>query len=178
MPILHSADSRSGAVSVLAGAPLLAGLPPFASKLLPLKRAQELYERARTRSGTSILENLLREMEVDLRIEAADLQRIPKNGPVIVVSNHPYGMLDGAVLGALLTRVRADVKVMTNFLLAGVPELEQCCIFVQLRRPDRKRVRGPCGFQHGADPACVEARTCEFLYSVGFRLRSLAQHLE
>ena len=141
MPTLHSADSRSGAVSVLADAPSLAGLPPFASKLLPLKQAQELYERARARNGSSILENLLREMEVEIQVEVPDLQRIPKSGPVVAVSNHPYGMLDGAVLGALLARVRPDVKVMTNFLLEGVPELEECCIFVDPLRTSRSQER-------------------------------------
>lgn len=130
MPILHSADSSSSAVGVLGGAPLLAGLPPFASKLLPLKQAQELYERARMRGGSSILENLLREMEVEIQVVAADLQRIPRSGPVVVVSNHPYGMLDGAVLGTLLARVRPDIRVLTNFLLQGVPELDEVCIFV------------------------------------------------
>jgi putative hemolysin len=126
MPILHSADSRRNAATVLAGAPLLAGLPPFASRLLPLKQAHDLYERARKRAPHSILENLLHEMEIDIQVDLVDLQRIPKAGPVVVLSNHPYGMLDGAVLGALLARVRPDVKVMTNFLLEGVPELEQC----------------------------------------------------
>ncbi len=139
MPILHSPDR--GATGVLGGAPLLAGLPPFASRLLPLKQAHDLYERARSRGARSILENLLREMEIDLQVDVGDLQRIPKNGPVVVVSNHPYGMLDGAVLGALLARVRPDVKVMTNFLLEGVPELEQCCIFVDPLRTAKSQER-------------------------------------
>jgi putative hemolysin len=130
MPILQPADARAEDLGVLGGAPFLAGMPPFASKLLPLKQAHQLYQRACGRSGGSILESLLREMEVDLQVEAADLQRIPKTGPVVVISNHPYGMLDGAVLGALLARARPDVKVMTNFLLEGVPELQRCCIFV------------------------------------------------
>src|SRR5207244_9861244 len=102
MPILHSADFQGSVAGVLGGAPMLAGLPPFASRLLPLKQAHDLYERARSRGAHSILENLVREMEVDLQVDAPDLQRIPRSGPVMVVSNHPYGMLDGAVLGALL----------------------------------------------------------------------------
>jgi len=138
MPIFQSPDSRVG---VLAGAPVLAGLPPFASKLLPLKQAQDLYERARSRSGHSILQNLLREMDVEIQAEPADMRRIPRSGPVVVVSNHPYGMLDGAILGALLARVRADVKVMTNFLLEGVPELEQCCFFVDPLRTSKSAER-------------------------------------
>jgi hypothetical protein len=82
MPILHSADSRS-ATGVLGDAPLLAGLPPFASRLLPLKQAHDLYERARNRGSRSILENLLREMEVEVQVDLADLERIPKAGPVV-----------------------------------------------------------------------------------------------
>jgi putative hemolysin len=51
-------------------------------------------------------------------------------GPVVVVANHPFGVLDGAVLAVLLTRVRPDVKLMTNYLLRDVPELARHCIFV------------------------------------------------
>jgi putative hemolysin len=127
MPHLHATDRYVG---VLAGAPVLAGLPPFASKLLPLKQAHELYVRARNRGSSFVLENLLREMDVEVSAEAADLERIPKTGPVVVVANHPYGILDGAVLAVLLSQVRPDVKVMTNFLLEGVRELEASCIFV------------------------------------------------
>src|SRR5258705_1044847 len=127
MPNLHATD---GHVGVLGGAPVLAGLPPFASKLLPLKQAHELYVRARNRGSSFVLENLLREMDVEVSAEAADLERIPKPGPVVVVPNHPYGIWDGAVLAVLLSQVRPDVKVMTNFLLEGVRELEASCIFV------------------------------------------------
>jgi putative hemolysin len=129
MPILQSFEDHTPA-GVLAGAPVLAGLPLLASKFLPLDQAHELYEKVRNSADGFVLDNLLREMHVDLRIGAADVQRIPTKGPVVVVANHPYGMLDGAVLAVLLQRVRPNVKVMTNFLLKGVPELEQSCIFV------------------------------------------------
>jgi len=129
MPNLQPAAPHPHAGGVLAHAPALAGLPAFASRLIPLEQAHELYQRASQLPG-SVLENILRELEIRLCIDAADLERIPRKGPLVAVANHPYGMLDGAVLAVLLSRIRPDVKILTNFLLRDVPELQQYCIFV------------------------------------------------
>src|SRR5579863_1277685 len=102
----------------------------FMRRFMPLERVRQLYRRAQQPVNRSILENVLVEMRVEFAVSDSDLARIPENGPAIVTSNHPFGLLDGAVLGALLTRVRPDVKVLTNFLLAGIPELHEYCIFV------------------------------------------------
>lgn len=91
MPMLPSADGYGQSAGVLARAPALAGLPRLAGKLLPLEQAHELYERIRNSADGFLLEGLLREMNVDLRVDEADVERIPKKGPVVVVANHPYG---------------------------------------------------------------------------------------
>ena len=98
--------------------------------LLPMQRVRDLYNRAQQPVNRSLMENILSEMEVKYEITNADLTRIPKEGPVVVVANHPFGILDGAILGALLTRVRPDVKIITNYLLSGISELHEHCIFV------------------------------------------------
>jgi putative hemolysin len=99
-------------------------------KLLPMNRIRELYQRAQQPVNRSLLENVLTEMRVECKVADADVARIPASGPVVVTSNHPFGILDGVIVGALLSRVREDVKVLTNFLLAGIPELREHCIFV------------------------------------------------
>jgi putative hemolysin len=106
------------------------GIPALADKFVPANKVRELYRRVQESPEGFGLVKLLAEMRIDLRIDAADTARIPAAGPVVVVANHPFGMLDGAVLAVLLTRVRPDVKVMTNYLLSDVPELAQHCIFV------------------------------------------------
>jgi putative hemolysin len=123
----HEQETAADVLSQVAGAP---GLPPLAEKFVPLGRVRDLYRRVQRSAKGFSLENLLAEMQVELRVDPADASRIPASGPVVVVANHPFGMMDGAVLAVLLARVRPDVKVMTNYLLRDVPELAQHCIFV------------------------------------------------
>jgi len=115
----------------------VADFPGLTSKFAPVGKVRDLYRRVRRSPEGFRLENLLAEMRIGLRVDAADQQRIPVTGPVVVLANHPYGMLDGALLTVLLTRIRPDVKVLTNFLLSDVPELKRHCIFVDPFQTDR-----------------------------------------
>jgi putative hemolysin len=111
--------------------------PALAAKLTPGARARNLYRRVQQSPEGFRLESLLAEMRIRTRIEAADRARIPVRGPVVVVANQPHGIVDGAVLSTVLTRVRPDVKVLTHFLFSDIPELQRLCIFVDSFQTDR-----------------------------------------
>jgi putative hemolysin len=102
----------------------------FWEKLLLLDRLRELYQKVKKAEGRPVLENLLNELQISYQVDPEDLAGIPKTGPVVVVANHPFGLLEGAILGTMLPRIRPDVKIMANYLLAGLPEAEDQCIFV------------------------------------------------
>ncbi len=55
---------------------------------------------------------------------------LPASGPVVVVANHPYGAIEGVVLGEAIGRLRPDVKLMANHLLGRIPELRPGLIMV------------------------------------------------
>ncbi len=134
--MLHDDQTPPEVLSRVADFPGLPGRG-LAAKLAPVDKVRDLYRRVRQSPDGFRLQALLDEMRVSLRLDAADQTRIPATGPVVVVANHPYGMLDGAILTVLLTRVRPDVKILTNWLLADVPELQQHCIFVDPFQTDR-----------------------------------------
>jgi putative hemolysin len=89
-----------------------------------------MYEAARARKDVSFCEALMETLRVRCRVSPADLARIPKTGPVVVVANHPFGLLEGILLGSLLPPLRPDVKFLANSLLENVPELHDITFFV------------------------------------------------
>ena len=58
-------------------------------------------------------------IDVDLRREAG--ATIPKSGPTLVVANHPFGVIDGLVLCAIMAEVRSDYKIITHRVLRQAP---------------------------------------------------------
>ncbi|HVT91210.1 MAG TPA: GNAT family N-acyltransferase [Bryobacteraceae bacterium] len=100
-------------------------------RLLLLDRLRAVYEEAAGRGqGAAIFGHLLDLLKVRPRISARDLARIPREGPVVTVSNHPFGLLEGPVLGSLLSGIRPDCKFLCNSLLAAMPEIGRHCILV------------------------------------------------
>ena len=67
---------------------------------------------------------------VRLVVSERDLARIPRNGPVVCVANHPCGGIDGIILGSILASVRADSKLLVNYLLGAVEEMKEWTIEV------------------------------------------------
>jgi putative hemolysin len=61
-------------------------------------------------------------LRIDLNEEA--IGEIPATGPVIVVANHPFGVLDGLMICWLVARIRPDFKVLTNALLNRAEEIK------------------------------------------------------
>ena len=88
--------------------------------------------RALQRSGEEPDFNaaILKGMNLHVELDEADLANIPKTGPVILVSNHPFGGIEGVVLLDILRRARPDFKVMANYYLDAIPEMRKDFIFV------------------------------------------------
>lgn len=71
---------------------------------------------------------LLKQLAVTYRVGQRDLDQIPKSGPVVVVANHPFGILEGAVLAEVLACVRPDVRFLANGILSQIPEVQDLLI--------------------------------------------------
>ena len=62
-------------------------------------------------------------MGIPLLTPQEQIDRIPLEGPVVVVANHPHGLVDGMVLAELIGRRRDDYRILTRALLTGIDEV-------------------------------------------------------
>ena len=90
----------------------------------PTSEAASILNNQRNpRAGESFWQAAVRTLDLDVRYDAAALARIPATGPVVIVANHPYGVLDGIVISWLIEKVRRDFVVLTNAVLMRAPEV-------------------------------------------------------
>ena len=106
-----------------------------AAGLCGWKAVERLYRSLLlAQKDTPLTDRLLQHLSVTYRLGERDLQQIPREGPVVIVANHPFGMLEGAVLATVLARVRPDVRFLANSILAAVPEVRDLLIPVDTMR--------------------------------------------
>nr|WP_243645091.1 lysophospholipid acyltransferase family protein [Rhodovulum euryhalinum] len=95
---------------------------------LKLLRLIRRFEAMGVPDGQGFWKQALDLMGIDLRTPAEQIANIPATGPLVVVANHPHGLVDGMVLAELIGRVRTDYKILTRSLLTGVGEIERFLI--------------------------------------------------
>jgi putative hemolysin len=95
---------------------------------LRLLRMIRKFERQGVVPGQGFWPRALAAMGIELQTPDHEIARIPAEGPVIIVANHPHGLVDGMVLAELVGRVREDYKILTRSLLTGVEEIKEFMI--------------------------------------------------
>ena len=100
------------------------------------------FERTGAPVGAPFWPKAIRQMGITIQTPPEEIALIPKEGPLVVVSNHPSGLVDGMILAEMVNRVRSDFKILTRSLLTGIPEVEEFMIPVPFPHEDNARELG------------------------------------
>jgi putative hemolysin len=88
-----------------------------------IKRAQG-YEQE-VAQGRDFWEVMVERYGLELDVLHGSLSSIPTDGPLIVIANHPYGILDGLILGHILSVTRGDFRVLAHKVFRKAEELDR-----------------------------------------------------
>lgn len=89
---------------------------------------QQFAANHRHLKGLDMVEQVLEHLDILCTVSARDLEQIPEHGPLVIIANHPTGTLDGLALMYAVSRVRRDVKVVTNRMLTHLEPLSSLFI--------------------------------------------------
>lgn len=100
----------------------------IASMVMPiagLKKINHIYSHISEYQGIEFSEKLTEYLNIKYDIIPEEFELIPKSGPFIIVSNHPFGGIDGITMLNIIGKVRPDLKILTNFILSLIPNLKE-----------------------------------------------------
>jgi len=110
----HSAETRSGRA-------LIRLLENSTGRRRLIRRARGYQEEVA--AGRSFFEVMCDRYGLSLEVSSGSLDLVPREGPVIFIANHPYGILDGLVLGQVMARTRGDFRIMAHAIFNRAPDL-------------------------------------------------------
>jgi len=99
-------------------------LVKFFMWLTKLGKLNKFYSQNFKKNGPEFLEQGINSLGFTYEVSEEDFARIPKEGPFILISNHPYGGLEAVITMKILTEIRPDFKYLANFLLMRFKPLE------------------------------------------------------
>ena len=96
-------------------------------KLTGKKKLETLYKNYSINSNKpeTFWSDILDEMKIKITNKSNNKLSIPNQGSLLVIANHPFGIIDGLILCSLVSKVRDDFKIMTHETLQFLPQLTQ-----------------------------------------------------
>ncbi|MFC4762331.1 GNAT family N-acyltransferase [Dyella koreensis] len=82
--------------------------------------------------GFDFVERALDVLGASYYVNPRERENIPVEGGVLIVANHPLGMVDALALLQLVGSVRSDVRLLANDWLASIPQLNRVLLHVDV----------------------------------------------
>ena len=123
LPRIARDISYSYSAQTKAGKAVIKLMENTTGRLRLIKRARG-YEQE-VANGRDFWQVMVERYGLSLDIVAGDLSKIPTSGPLIMIANHPYGILDGLMMGHILSSVRGDFRILANTVFRKSADLQR-----------------------------------------------------
>ena len=93
----------------------------FIEVLTGRPKIQKLYNemQAMDFEGHEAWSIALRQLKISQDVDLGALEKLPKEGTIILIANHPFGVVDGLIMADLASKVRRKFSILVNHVLCG-----------------------------------------------------------
>lgn len=112
----HSAQTKGGRA-------MIRTMENLTGRIALIKRA-EGYERE-VSEGRDFWQVMVERYGLTLDVVGGSLDSIPREGPLILIANHPYGILDGLMMGYILSQTRGDFRILAHQVFRKAEDLSR-----------------------------------------------------
>jgi putative hemolysin len=112
----HSAATKGGRAVIRV-------LENTTGRMRLIKQADGYDEEVR--QGRDFWEVMVERYGLELNVIGGALSNIPRDGPVVLIANHPYGILDGLMMGHILSQARGDFRILAHQIFRKAEDLNK-----------------------------------------------------
>jgi len=112
----YSAQTRGGRA-------MIRTMENLTGRIRLIKRAAG-YERE-VAAGRDFWQVMVERYGLTLDVIGGSLGNIPREGPLILIANHPYGILDGLMMGHILSQTRGDFRILAHQVFRKAEDLNR-----------------------------------------------------
>lgn len=109
------------------------------SKILHLKEINQFIRKSKNLTDLDYTNAVFEMLNFSYNYNSIDLNKIPKEGRLVIVANHPLGALDGLSIVEMVRKVRPDAKIVVNDLLSNLNNLDGLFLPVDLYNTKSQR---------------------------------------
>ena len=103
------------------------------------KKLEKLYTQYSIKENdpNKFWSDILDVLNIRIKNKSKNKLIIPSTGKLIIIANHPFGIIDGLILCSLVSKIRSDFKIMTHETLKFLPQLEEFILPVDFSNSDK-----------------------------------------
>ena len=112
-------------------------------KITGKKKLEDLYREYKNSPNhpVNFWQDIIGLMKINIINKSKNPLNIPKKGSLIVIANHPFGIVDGLILCSLVSKSRSDFKIMTHEVLQFLPQLKKFILPVDFSSKNKESKR-------------------------------------
>ena len=122
-PSIAREISYASSASTRAGRAVIRSVENLTGRLRLIRMARD-YDRE-VAAGRDFWAVMVERYGLSLDVVAGSLDEVPPEGPLVVIANHPYGILDGLMLGHILSSTRGDFRILAHQVFRKAAELDR-----------------------------------------------------